>query len=76
MGTHEGFWGSQGGVELQLFSIDCVWLDEKKKIVWMKEEVRPFTLFVEPPAKAMWLIELPKDTIKLKKLKKKDMLVF
>ncbi|MFW6230551.1 MAG: DUF192 domain-containing protein [Nanoarchaeota archaeon] len=46
------------------FPIDIIWLDEKKQVVEMRENIWPFTLSVIPNRKSRYFIEVPKNTIK------------
>ena len=50
------------------FSIDIIWLDKSNKVITMKENVRPFTFHINPKIKSRYFIELPKNTIKAKKI--------
>jgi len=52
-------------------TIDVLFLDTKKKIVELKREFRPFTLY-SPSKKARYVIELPGNTIKKNKIKVGD----
>jgi len=45
------------------YSIDVLFLDKEKKVVDMKKEFRPFTLY-SSKKKAKYVIELPSGTIK------------
>lgn len=49
------------------FPIDVVFLDKDKKVVEIKQEFRPFTVYVSKK-KAMYVVELPKGTSKGVKL--------
>ncbi len=51
------------------FPIDIVWLDKEKRIVEMRENVKPFTPSVIPEKKCRFFIELPKGVIEDKGLK-------
>ncbi|MGV8168791.1 MAG: DUF192 domain-containing protein [Candidatus Nanoarchaeia archaeon] len=57
------------------FPIDVVFLDEKKRIVEIKENFRPFTNYY-PKKESFFVVELPQGTIKRKKLKINDLLEF
>ena len=46
------------------FPIDVVWLDQDKKVVDFKKNVKPFTPFVVPRKPAHYVVELPKQTIR------------
>ena len=58
-----------------IFPIDVLFVDKNKKVVDMKENFRPFTLYT-PKAKSKYVIELPKDTIKKSKTRLKDIVSF
>ena len=45
------------------FPIDVLWLDREKEVVWIKKDFIPFSLVTKPKEKAMFIIELPEDTI-------------
>lgn len=49
------------------FPIDVLFLDEKKRIIEMKENFRPFTNYY-PEKQASYVIELPEGTIRKKEL--------
>ena len=51
------------------FSIDVVWLDSKKTIVDLKQDLRPWTFNSSPRKPANYIIELPINSIKKNKLK-------
>ncbi len=57
-------------------SIDCLWLDSRKRVVWARENVRPFTPLVVPKKKARYLIELPSGTIKKSGTREGDIVLF
>lgn len=57
------------------FPIDVIYLDEKKRIVEIKDNFRPFTNYF-PKNDALFIIELPPGTIKKMKLKLKEEMVF
>src|SRR3989338_424947 len=40
------------------FPIDAVWIDENLKIVDVKKNIKPFTLFVKPAGNAKYVLEL------------------
>ena len=42
------------------YSIDVLWLDKNKKIVDIKKNVKPFTLFSAPRKAAKYIVELRK----------------
>ncbi len=50
------------------FPIDMLFLDSSRKIVDIKEHVRPFTQYISPERPARSVIELPAGTVRLKKL--------
>lgn len=50
------------------FPIDVLWLDNNKRIVDMKENLRPFTPMITPRKPARYVIELPRGSIKNMKL--------
>jgi len=56
-------------------SIDVLFLDKNKKVVDLKENFRPFT-FYTPKAKAKYVIELPKETIKKTNTRINDKIFF
>lgn len=57
------------------FPIDILFLDEKKKAVEIKENLRPFSFYTSKrPAK--YFIELPEGIIKKTKTSVKDLIVF
>ena len=45
------------------FPIDILWLDSNKQVVGIKRSAKPFCWFIEAPAPAQYVVELPKDTI-------------
>jgi len=58
-----------------IFPIDVLFVDKNKRVVDLKENFRPFTLYT-PKARSMYVIELPKDTIKKSKTRLKDIVSF
>jgi len=58
-----------------IFPIDVLFLDKNRKVVDLKENFRPFT-FYTPKAKAKYVVELPKGTIKKSKTKLNDIISF
>jgi len=57
------------------FPIDVLWLDKNKKVVQIKEHLKPFRIIVaKKPAK--YIIELPNNTIKKSKTKLRDTISF
>jgi len=57
------------------FPIDILFLDENKKVIEIKENIKPFS-FYSSKRKAKYFIELPKDTIKKTKTKLNDKIDF
>lgn len=57
------------------FSLDVLFLDEHKKVVEIKENLRPFANYL-PKNKASYVVELEKGTVAAKKLKVHDELIF
>jgi uncharacterized membrane protein (UPF0127 family) len=57
------------------FPIDVIFLDEKKRIVEIKENFRPFTEYY-PKKKALFVVELPAGTIKMNGLREGNSLDF
>ncbi len=41
-------------------TIDVIWLDKNYKIVDIKKNIKPFTLFIMPKKKAKYILELSK----------------
>lgn len=41
-----------------LFPIDAIWVNEKMKIVDIKRNIKPFSLFIKPREKARYVIEM------------------
>ena len=58
-----------------LYPIDVLFLDKNRIVVEKKENFKPFT-FYTPKKKAMYVIELPKDTIKETKTRLGDEIEF
>ena len=58
-----------------IFPIDVLFVDKNKRVVDLKENFRPFTLYT-PKARSMYVIELPKDTIKKSKTRLGDIICF
>lgn len=54
------------------FPIDIVWLDENKKVVELKENIKAFSLGTVPKNKCRFFIELPTETIKEAKIEVGD----
>lgn len=55
--------------------IDVIWCDEKKKVVALAEQVKPFG-FASPKRNCSFIIEVPKGTIARTKTKIGDTLHF
>lgn len=56
------------------FPIDVLWLNSKKEVVDLKENVRPFSLATAPKKAAKYVVELPKG--KLKNIKIGEKVIF
>ena len=56
-------------------TIDILFLDSNKRIVELKRDFKPFTMYI-PTKKAKFVIELPQDTVRKKKIKAGDMCKF
>lgn len=61
----EGIFQSSIHMLFVFYSIDMLWLDKRKRIVDKRENVKPFTLFVKPRKKAMYILELPQGASKV-----------
>jgi len=57
------------------FPIDILFLDKNKKVIEIKENLKPFSFYCSK-TKAKYFIELPKDTIKRTKTKLNDKIDF
>jgi uncharacterized protein len=57
------------------FPLDILWLDEQKKVVYIKKHAKPFT-FVSCPVQAKYVVEVPAGTISNTQTKKGDVLEF
>ncbi len=57
------------------FPIDVIFLDEDKKVVDLKKEFRPFTIYLSKE-KAKYIIELPEKTIDKSKTEIGDKIEF
>ncbi|MBN2422450.1 DUF192 domain-containing protein [Candidatus Woesearchaeota archaeon] len=57
------------------YAIDVLFLNEDKKVIEIKENFRPFAVYL-PEKKSKYIIELPKNTVKKKNIKIKDKLSF
>ena len=53
------------------YPIDILFLDESKKVIEIKENLKPFTFYISKN-KAKYVVELPQETIKKSKTKLKD----
>ena len=66
-------------VDLHMFfvfyPIDVLFLDNNKKVIEIKENFKPFTLY-SPKNKSKYVIEIPKNTVRLKQIKVNDILEF
>lgn len=51
------------------FPIDILYLDSEKKVVEIKENVKPFTPLIVPSQAAKYILELPSSTIRKTKTK-------
>ena len=56
------------------YSIDVLFLNNEKRIIEIKENFRPFTFYTSTSDKVMYVIELPKNTIKSTKIRLGDQL--
>jgi len=52
-------------------SIDVVWLNKNREVVDVRENVKPFSLFISPKKKSYYVLEFPLGKAKLFKLKNK-----
>ena len=57
------------------YPIDVLFLDKNKKVVEVKENFKPFS-FYAPKNKALYIIELPQDSIKHSRTKIGDKIEF
>jgi hypothetical protein len=57
------------------FAIDVLFLNKKRTVVEMKENLKPFTIYI-PKKKLKYIIELPAKTIKNKQIKNGDIMIF
>ena len=55
----ESKWKSAIDMLFVFISIDCVWLDNNKKIVDFRKRVGPFTPLIIPRKAARYVVELP-----------------
>ena len=51
------------------FPFDTIWLDKDRRIIDLRENIRPFTFKITPKKPAYFLIEVPAGTIKKQKLR-------
>lgn len=58
------------------FPFDILWLDENKKIVDLRENIKPFSFNITPRKKCKYILELPKGSIKKHKLKRGRKITF
>ena len=58
------------------FPIDIMFLDEKQRVIELRESVKPFTTFIKSRKKVGWVVELPNGTIKRSKTKIGDLIQF
>ncbi len=56
------------------FPIDVVYLDESRKVVCVKENVKPFR--VVEPVNCRYIVELAENSVKKYKIEKEDMIGF
>lgn len=56
------------------FSIDVIWLDKQKEVIYVARNVKPFTPYVAPPRKARYILECQADSTQ--SIKVKDRLSF
>jgi len=57
------------------YAIDVLFLDDNKRVIEIKENFKPFTIYVSKN-KASYVIELPQGTIKKSKTKLDDTISF
>ena len=57
------------------FPIDVLWISKQGKVVFLKENFKPFRIII-PQKKAMYVLELPKGAIKKSNTCQGDTLVF
>ena len=58
------------------YNIDVLWLDNQKKIIQIKKNLKPFTLFQRCQQPAQYVIELPNGTINKTKTRVGDKIQF
>ncbi|MEM3412249.1 MAG: DUF192 domain-containing protein [archaeon] len=51
------------------FNFDVVWLDEKMRVVDLKENIKPFCINITPKKPAKYILEMPAGEIKKRNLK-------
>lgn len=68
-----GFW-----MKDMNFPIDIAWIDENKKIIYIEENVLPesFPKIFQPPASALYVLEVSSDFIFTNKIKIGDSVIF
>ncbi|RJQ16951.1 DUF192 domain-containing protein [Candidatus Woesearchaeota archaeon] len=57
------------------YPLDLIFLDDKKKVIELKEHLKPFRNYL-PQNKFQYLLEMPSGTIKRKKIKIGDVWKF
>lgn len=57
------------------YSIDVIFLDDKKRVIDMKENFRPFTVY-NSRSRSRFVIELPKDTVRHSKTRVGDEIIW
>ena len=72
--------GSEQIVSLHMlfvfFPIDVLFVDRSKRVVEIVEGAKPFVSYITPSAKALYVIELPADTVRKSRTKLGDRLEF
>ncbi|OGM01325.1 hypothetical protein A3K72_03050 [Candidatus Woesearchaeota archaeon RBG_13_36_6] len=58
------------------FPIDIIFLDKRRRVIELKEYVKPFTPLIKSRKPASYVVELPKGTIKKTKTKIGDLIQF
>ena len=58
------------------FPIDILLLDKTKKVIELRQNIKPFAPLIKSKKKAKYVLELPKGTIKRTNTKLKDRLQF
>ena len=62
----ESVHGSSIHMFFMLRSLDIVWLDRDMKVVDIVKNVKPFTAYLAPKRKAMYVLEMEVGNLKLK----------